>query len=165
MKFLVLSLRKKSLHSCADPENFLSGVQSPRRGPTENFNMGGSRGGDRGSAPPPPPPPPPWNCQIINFCHVKIFHQTPSGNLDPPPTPEKIFWISACSTKTTIWQNLISAHDTVYYRGMFSLKRQIVMSIQNLSDIETRCVTELCISGHYCLLHRQSYAHQENMSV
>ena len=30
-------------------------------------------------------PPPPWNCQIINFCHVEIFRQTPSGNLDPPP--------------------------------------------------------------------------------
>ena len=39
-------------------------------------------------------PDPPWNCQIINFCHVEIFRQTPSGNLDPPP--EKIFWIRAC---------------------------------------------------------------------
>ena len=39
-------------------------------------NMGGSRGGDKG---------PPWNCQIICFCHVEIFRQTPSGNLDPPP--------------------------------------------------------------------------------
>ena len=29
-------------------------------------------------------PPPPWNCQIICFCHVEIFCQTPSGNLDPP---------------------------------------------------------------------------------
>ena len=26
---------------------------------------------------------PPWNCQIINFCHVGIFCQTPSGTLDP----------------------------------------------------------------------------------
>ena len=44
-------------------------------------------------------PDPPWNCQIINFCHVEIFHQTPSGTLDPPPPPppEKIFWICACS--------------------------------------------------------------------
>ena len=52
-------------------------------------NMGGSRGGDRGSGHPPPPPPP-WNCQIICFWHVEIFRQTPSGNLDPlspPPTP------------------------------------------------------------------------------
>ena len=43
-------------------------------------------GGGRGSGHP-------WNCQIINFCHVEIFRQTPSGNLDPP---EKIFWIRAC---------------------------------------------------------------------
>ena len=56
--------------------------------------MGGSRGGggDRGSGPPPPP----WNCQIINFCYVEIFSQTPSGNLDPLTHPEKIFWIRAC---------------------------------------------------------------------
>ena len=47
------------------------------------------RGEDRGSGPP-------WNCQIISFCHVEIFRQTPSGNLDPPPPPpEKIFWIRA----------------------------------------------------------------------
>ena len=39
--------------------------------------LGGSRGGEGG-------PDPPWNCQIINFCHVEIFRQTPSGNLDPP---------------------------------------------------------------------------------
>ena len=38
-------------------------------------------------------PDPLWNCQIINFCHVEIFRQTPSGNLDPF---EKIFWIRAC---------------------------------------------------------------------
>ena len=43
----------------------------------------------------PPPPPGPWNCQIINFCHVEIFRQTPSGNLDPPA---KMFWIRACVT-------------------------------------------------------------------
>ena len=30
---------------------------------------------------------PPWNCQIIDFCHVEIFLQTPSGNVYPPPTP------------------------------------------------------------------------------
>ena len=41
-------------------------------------SMGGSRGGDRGSGPP-------WNCQIISFCHVEIFRQTPFGNLDPSP--------------------------------------------------------------------------------
>ena len=40
-------------------------------------NMGGSRGGTGC-------PPPPWNCRIICFCHVEIFRQTPSGNLDPP---------------------------------------------------------------------------------
>ena len=28
------------------------------------------------------PDPPPWNCQIINFCHVEIFRQTASGNLN-----------------------------------------------------------------------------------
>ena len=44
--------------------------------------MGGSRGG---TGDPDPPPPPPRNCQIINFCHVEIFRQTPSRNLDPPP--------------------------------------------------------------------------------
>ena len=49
------------------------------------------RGGDRGSGPPPPP----WNCQIINFCHVEIFRQTPSGNLDPPPPPLRKFSGSA----------------------------------------------------------------------
>ena len=27
------------------------------------------------------------DCQIINFCHVGIFRQTPSGNFDPPPPP------------------------------------------------------------------------------
>ena len=52
-------------------------------------NMGGSRGGARGSAPPIPTPT--WNCQIICFCHVEIFRQTPSGNLDPPPTPRENF--------------------------------------------------------------------------
>ena len=31
-------------------------------------------GGYRGSGPP-------WNCQIISFCHVEIFRQTPSGKL------------------------------------------------------------------------------------
>ena len=46
--------------------------------------MVGSRGGG-GTGGPDPPPPPHWNCQIINFCHVEIFRQTPSGNLDPPP--------------------------------------------------------------------------------
>ena len=30
-------------------------------------------------------PPPPWNIQIINFYHVEIFRQTPSGTLDPTP--------------------------------------------------------------------------------
>ena len=40
--------------------------------------------------------PPHWNCQIISFCHVDIFRQTPSGNLDPF---EKIFWIRACTNK------------------------------------------------------------------
>ena len=50
--------------------------------------MGGSRGGTGG----PDTPPPPWNCQIINFCHVEIFRQTPSGILDPlPPPPKKNF--------------------------------------------------------------------------
>ena len=34
---------------------------------------------------------PPRNCQIINFCHVVIFRQTPAGNLDPPPPPLKKF--------------------------------------------------------------------------
>ena len=39
--------------------------------------MGGSRGGGQGIRTPP------WNCQIISFCHVEIFRQTPSGTLDP----------------------------------------------------------------------------------
>ena len=48
--------------------------------------MGGSRGGgDKGSGPP-------WKCQIINFCHVEIFRQNPSGNLDPPP-PENVLFL------------------------------------------------------------------------
>ena len=46
----------------------------PFRGPS----MGGSRGGDRGSGPP-------WNCQIIYFCHVEIFHQTLLGFWTPNP--------------------------------------------------------------------------------
>ena len=37
-------------------------------------------GGEQGVRPPPSP----WNCQIFCFCHVEIFRQTPSGNLDPP---------------------------------------------------------------------------------
>ena len=43
----------------------------------------------------------PWNCQIINFCHVEIFRQNPSGNLDPlslsprPPPPPRKFSGSA----------------------------------------------------------------------
>ena len=51
-------------------------------------------GGGRRSGPQPPPP---WNCHIINFCHVEIFRQTPSGNLDsaPPPPPEKIHTTAA----------------------------------------------------------------------
>ena len=40
-------------------------------------------------------PDPLWNCTIINFCHVEIFRQTPSGNLDPPPTPLRKFSGSA----------------------------------------------------------------------
>ena len=44
-------------------------------------NMGGSRGGGGQGVPPPPHT---WNCQIICFCHVEIFRQTPSENLDPP---------------------------------------------------------------------------------
>ena len=64
-------------------------------------NMGGSRGGggDRGS------PPPTWNCQIICFCHVEIFRQTPSENLDPPsPHP----WENYLDPRmpNTIFQNL-----------------------------------------------------------
>ena len=43
------------------------------------------RGGSGG--PDSPPPPHPRNCQIINFCHVEVFRQTPSGNLDHPPPP------------------------------------------------------------------------------
>ena len=58
-------------------------------------NMGGSRGGGQWVRPPPPPTPPthphPRNCQIICFCHVEIFRQTPSGNLDPPPPPRENF--------------------------------------------------------------------------
>ena len=40
-----------------------------------------------------------WNCQIINFCHVEIFRQTPSaiGPPPPPPSPGKMFWICAWS--------------------------------------------------------------------
>ena len=49
--------------------------------------MGGTRGGTGG-------PDPSWNCQIIDFCHVEIFRQTPSGNLDPPP-PRRRFSGSA----------------------------------------------------------------------
>ena len=39
--------------------------------------MGGSRGGTGG-------PDPPWNRQIISFCHVEIFRQTPFGEFGPP---------------------------------------------------------------------------------
>ena len=44
-------------------------------------SMGGSRGGGGGEGQGVRNP---WNCQIINFCHVEIFRQTPSGTLDPP---------------------------------------------------------------------------------
>ena len=48
-------------YSCTDPENFLSGVQIPRRGLTENFNMAkiNNLAIPGGSGPPVPPPPPP----------------------------------------------------------------------------------------------------------
>ena len=49
------------------------------------------RGGGAGG----PDTPFPWNCQIINFCHVEIFRQTPSGNLDLPPLPLRKFSGSA----------------------------------------------------------------------
>ena len=39
--------------------------------------------------------PPPWNCQIIDFCHVEIFRQTPSGSWTPPPPPRRKFSGSA----------------------------------------------------------------------
>ena len=61
--------------------------------------MGGSRGGGGTGGPDPP-----WNCQIINFCHVEIFRQTPSGNLDPHP--EKIFWIRAWTPSQASGNNL-----------------------------------------------------------
>ena len=56
-------------------------------------NIGGSRGGgDRGSAPPPP-----GIARLFVFAMLKF---SPSGNLDPPPTPGKIFWIRACQTRS-----------------------------------------------------------------
>ena len=54
-------------------------------------------------------PDPTWNCQIINFCHVESFRQTPSGNLDPP---EKIFWIRACKTE---FQKKKKKKKKIYY--------------------------------------------------
>ena len=68
-----LRLPNSSLLTCADPENFLGGgggggVQIPRKGLTENFNMAKVNnlaipvGGGGGSGPPPPPPPGLWIC-------------------------------------------------------------------------------------------------------
>ena len=84
------------------------------------FSKGGPwadpEGGDRGSGPPPP-----WNCQIINFCHVEIFRQTPSGNLDPttPPSLRK-FSGSAHGNNTFILHIRLQTTNGVYQNNICS---------------------------------------------
>ena len=77
--------------TCADPENFLRGVQIPRRGLTENFNMakinnlaipGAGRGVGVGSRPPvplPPLDPPMWKERVfsLHFLSSKVQLCTP----------------------------------------------------------------------------------------
>ena len=61
--------------TCADPENFLGGggVQIPRRGLTENFNMAKINNlaipGGRGSGPLSPPLDPPMNEMLFGLCN------------------------------------------------------------------------------------------------
>ena len=62
-------------------------------------NMGGSRGGTGVLDPPH------WNCQIINFCHVENFRQTPSGNLDPAPHPLRKFSGSAYAKSPLVYNH------------------------------------------------------------
>ena len=95
-------------------------------------NMGGSRGGGGGQAPPPPTTHT-WNCQIICFCHVEIFCQTPSGNLDPPPwenfldprMPNTIFqnlFFKIITSLANIFSNLFSPREIL---GFFFISIQV----------------------------------------
>ena len=81
----------------------------------------------------------PWNCQIIDFCHVEIFRQIPYGNLDPPPPPEKIFWIRAC-----IRTHILNIHSgTFQYRNTsdcyqwkeMTSKKTCILQYYAVSDI------------------------------
>ena len=90
-------------------------------------NMGGSRGG--GS--PPPTHTHTWNCQIICFCHVEIFRQTPSGNLDPTPwenfldprMPNTIFqnlFFKIITSLANIFSNLFSPREILGFFFYFN---------------------------------------------
>ena len=69
----VATLNRLWRNACADPENFFrggGGVQIPRRGLTENFNMAKTNnlaipGGGGGSGPPVPPLDPPMQMTVL----------------------------------------------------------------------------------------------------
>ena len=85
-------------------------------------NMGGSRGGGKGVRPPPPT----WNCQIICFCHVEIFRQTPSGNLDPPPPPPP--------PPPPHWENFLDPRmpNTIFQNLLFKIITSLANIFSNL---------------------------------
>ena len=80
MHFLDLSIINEVLNPCADPENFLSGVQIPRRGLTENFNIAKTNNlaipGEGGVRTPLPPPPPPLDPPMESYggCYYICAH-------------------------------------------------------------------------------------------
>ena len=112
--------------------------------------MGGSRGGGTGGLDPPP-----WNCQIINFCHVEIFRQTPSGNLDPPPLRE----FSG------------SAHAQKYRLGMISnIKLLAGLNVTNLAiwvkeNITCMRMTVYCHSATMLMLGPSSFLQFRNKAT
>ena len=57
-------------------------------------NMGGSRGGDRGS------PPSPGIARLFVFAMLKFSVRPLLGIWTPPPPHGKIFWIRACQTRS-----------------------------------------------------------------
>ena len=95
-------------------------------------NMGGSRGGGGTGGPPPHLELPDYTC--ICFCHVEIFRQTPSGNLDPPPPrenfldprmPNTIFqnlFFKIITSLANIYSNLFSPREILRFFFLFQYR-------------------------------------------